>query len=189
MNDLLINTLRMRPDRIIVGEVRGKEAETLFTAMNTGHEGCMGTLHSNDSKETITRLTSPPMNVPIIMLSALDLIAVQSRFRHPKKGYIRRIVEVAEVAGMEEGKVLLNKTFKYNIKADQLVETGTPSRLLQDIAKKTGFATREIHGEVEKRAKILRWLLENDKRSLKEVNEAVILFNRDQERLLDIVEG
>ena len=63
MNDLVKNSLRQRPDRIIVGEVRAEEAITLFTALNTGHSG-FGTLHSNDARETITRLTNKPMSVP-----------------------------------------------------------------------------------------------------------------------------
>lgn len=71
MNDLVKNSLRQRPDRIIVGEVRGSEAITLFTALNTGHSG-FGTLHSNDARETITRLTNAPMSVPNIMISAID---------------------------------------------------------------------------------------------------------------------
>ena len=73
MNDLVKNSLRQRPDRIIVGEVRANEAITLFTALNTGHSG-FGTLHSNDARETITRLTNPPMNVPEIMIQAIDFI-------------------------------------------------------------------------------------------------------------------
>jgi flagellar protein FlaI len=73
------NTLRMRPDRIIVGEIRHKEATTLFTAMNTGHDGCMGTVHANSAKETIVRLTSPPMEVPSLMLSGIDFIIIQKR--------------------------------------------------------------------------------------------------------------
>ena len=76
MNDLVKNSLRQRPDRIIVGEVRGSEAITLFTALNTGHSG-FGTLHSNDARETITRLTNAPMSVPNIMISAIDFIIMQ----------------------------------------------------------------------------------------------------------------
>jgi flagellar protein FlaI len=185
MNDCLINTLRMRPDRIIVGEVRGAEAETMFIAMNTGHDGCMGTLHANDSKETITRLTNPPMKVPMVMLPALDLIIIHSRFKHPKKGYIRRIIEVSEVAGMEEGKVLLNKTFSYNIRMDKLVETGTPSRLQQDLSKITGISAEKIIDEIDRRSKVLKWMVDNNKRSLTDVNESVILFNRDQNLFME----
>ncbi len=79
MNDLVKNSLRQRPDRIIVGEVRGSEAITLFTALNTGHSG-FGTLHSNDARETITRLTNAPMSVPNIMISAIDFIIMQNEF-------------------------------------------------------------------------------------------------------------
>src|SRR3989338_6538505 len=68
------NSLRMRPDRILVGEVRHAEAFSLFTAMNTGHDGCLGTVHANSPAETLVRVTSPPMNVPMLMLSGLDMI-------------------------------------------------------------------------------------------------------------------
>ena len=78
MNDLVKNSLRQRPDRIIVGEVRAEEAITLFTALNTGHSG-FGTLHSNDARETITRLTNAPMSVPKIMIQAIDFIIMQNR--------------------------------------------------------------------------------------------------------------
>lgn len=76
MNDLVKNSLRQRPDRIIVGEVRSSEAITLFTALNTGHSG-FGTLHSNSARETITRLTTKPMSVPKIMIQAIDFIIMQ----------------------------------------------------------------------------------------------------------------
>lgn len=102
MNDLVKNSLRQRPDRIIVGEVRGSEAITLFTALNTGHSG-FGTLHSNDARETITRLTNAPMSVPNIMISAIDFIIMQNRIYRPDGVSFRRISEVAEVSGIEEG--------------------------------------------------------------------------------------
>jgi flagellar protein FlaI len=184
MKDCLINSLRMRPDRIIIGEVRGPEARTLFTAMNTGHDGCMGTIHANDAKETITRLTNAPMEVPIIMIPALDLIVMQNRFKHPKKGEIRRVTEVAELAGMEGEKVLVNRTFKYNVKRDELIDTGTPSRLAQDIALRAGIDGGEMNLEIEKRKVVLDWLVQNKKRSLHDVKMAVMNYNRDPENFL-----
>ena len=100
MNDLVKNSLRQRPDRIIVGEVRAEEAITLFTALNTGHSG-FGTLHSNDARETITRLTNKPMSVPEIMIQAIDFIIMQNRIYTSSGVSFRRISEVAEVVGME----------------------------------------------------------------------------------------
>jgi flagellar protein FlaI len=184
MNDCLINALRMRPDRILIGEVRGSEAKTLFTAMNTGHDGCMGTIHANDAKETITRLTNSPMDVPNIMVPALDLIIMQNRFKHPKKGHIRRVTEVAELAGMEGEKVLINKTFKYNIRMDELVDTGTPSRLMQDISERAGITGEEMNMEIENRKAVLQWLIDNKKRSLMDVKMAIMKFNREPENAL-----
>ncbi|MEE9474325.1 MAG: ATPase, T2SS/T4P/T4SS family, partial [Candidatus Hydrothermarchaeaceae archaeon] len=107
MDDLLKNALRMRPDRIIVGEVRTKEALTLFTAMNTGHDGCMATIHANSAKEALTRLQTHPMNVPDAMIPALDLIIAQTRQVEEGK-LVRRIVEVAEIGGREGGTILTN---------------------------------------------------------------------------------
>ncbi|MCX6804298.1 MAG: CpaF/VirB11 family protein, partial [Candidatus Diapherotrites archaeon] len=81
MLDLLVNSLRMRPDRIIVGEIRRrKEAEVMFEAMHTGHS-VYSTLHANTSDETIRRLTNPPINIPQSMLDAVHLNVVMFRNR------------------------------------------------------------------------------------------------------------
>ncbi|MDP6670566.1 MAG: ATPase, T2SS/T4P/T4SS family, partial [archaeon] len=96
MDDLLKNALRMRPDRILVGEVRGPEAQTLFVAMDTGHSGILGTLHSNTAREMMLRLRSSPMNVPDGMLPLLDLAIVMQRTYNKKDGIIRRVKQVAE---------------------------------------------------------------------------------------------
>jgi len=97
------NSLRMRPDRIIVGEIRHEEAFTLFTAINTGHDGCLGTVHANSADETLVRVTSPPMNVPKIMLSGLDMIIVEHRFYDRKKVRLDELVKLTEVyGGLEE---------------------------------------------------------------------------------------
>ena len=96
MDILVKNSLRQRPDRVIVGEVRGAEAVTLFTALNTGHSG-MGTVHSNTARETITRLINPPMNVPTIMIPALDFIIMQNRMYRTEGGSIRGLPKLQKL--------------------------------------------------------------------------------------------
>ncbi len=188
MDDLVKNTLRMRPDRIIVGEVRGPEARTMFTAMNTGHDGCMGTIHANSSRETITRLESPPMNVPRIMIPALDIILMQVRFHSRKKGTIRRITEIAEVAGIEGDNVQLNKLYKYDPAKDELIPTGVPSRVLNTLSHHTGLSIRELEMEKEKRKIILEWMVEKGIRSIQEVGYYIRQFYIDEEALLEKIE-
>ncbi len=173
MDDLVKNTLRMRPDRIIVDEVRGPEARTMFTAMNTGHDGCMGTVHSNSARETIARLTNPPMNVPEVMLPALDLILMQSKLYSNGK-MLRRITEIAEAVGWEKEKFVLNNVYKWNPKKDALESTGNQSVLKQKIAKLKGIDTKELNEELERRESILKWMVSNNITELKEV---VKIFN------------
>lgn len=160
-NELLINTLRMRPERLILGEVRGSEAATLFVAMNTGHDGTMGTCHANNASETIQRLRNAPMNVPLIMLPALDLIIMQNRITY--EGQVRRrITEISEVAGVEGDNVLLNKVFEYDPKEDKVNPTGVPSSLMQKIARTRGVTPAEVNTEMQKRELVLQYLLQKD---------------------------
>ena len=147
MNDLVKNSLRQRPDRIIVGEVRADEAITLFTALNTGHSG-FGTLHSNDARETITRLTNEPMSVPEIMIQAIDFIIMQNRIYTPSGVSFRRISEVAEVVGMEEGTVQLNKIFQWNPERDTIDKIGITSNTLRQIATLSGKSIIELQNEI-----------------------------------------
>jgi flagellar protein FlaI len=184
MDDLVKNTLRMRPDRIIVGEVRGPEARTMFTAMNTGHDGCMGTIHSNSARETIVRLESPPMNVPRIMIPALDIIIMQVRFHSRKKGTVRRVTEIAEVSGLEGESIQLNTLYKYDPAKDELVATGVPSRTINILSRHTGMSVREIELEIEKRKIILEWMMENGIRSIEKVGHYIRQFYIDEESLL-----
>ncbi len=174
MDDLVKNTLRMRPDRIIVGEVRGGEARTLFTAMNTGHDGCMGTLHANSARETIVRLTNPPMNVPDIMLPALDLILMENKIYH-EGTTIRRITEIAEVGGLDKGKLILNNVFEWDPKSDDLRPTGSPSVLKQKIAKLKGIDVSELNKELERRKALLEWML---RENITKIEDVATIFNR-----------
>ena len=170
MDTLLKNSLRQRPDRIIVGEVRSKEAITLFGALNTGHSG-MGTLHANSPQETVTRLTSPPMNVPTIMINSIDFILMQNRIYHPKKGIIRRVTEVSEVVGMESNKPQLNTIYKYNFATDSLEFTAVSSIALNEIASMKGLSNKEVLDELNDREKYLLNNIENKRRNIYETKE------------------
>jgi len=171
--DVLVkNTLRMRPDRIIVGEIRHAEASTLFTAMNTGHDGCMGTIHANSARETIVRITSPPMDVPVLMLAGLDFIIVEKRM-NTTRGLVRRIVEIAEITGVYENNPKVNIIFKWNPKTDALERTTEPINFFEIIKTYTKNTDRDIKEILEKRISILNDLVKRNIRSIDEVSKVV----------------
>jgi len=184
MNDLVKNSLRQRPDRIIVGEVRAGEAITLFTALNTGHSG-FGTLHSNDARETITRLTNEPMSVPEIMIQAIDFIIMQNRIYTPSGMSFRRISEVVEVVGMEEGTVQLNKLFQWNPERDTIDNVGVTSHTLQQIASLSGKTIPDLLSEIENRKIVLKHMINHDIRSVEEVNSVIELYHKEPQKVLN----
>ncbi len=123
MRDLVKNCLRMRPERIIVGEVRGPEAFDLLQAMNTGHDGSMGTLHANSPREAISRLESMIMmggyNLPVrtireMVAGSIDIIIQASRLRDGS----RKVTHITEVVGMEGDTVTLQNLIVYEITGD-----------------------------------------------------------------------
>ena len=184
MNDLVKNSLRQRPDRIIVGEVRADEAITLFTALNTGHSG-FGTLHSNDARETITRLTNEPMSVPEIMITAIDFIVMQNRIYRPDGVSYRRISEVAEVVGIEEGTVQLNKIFEWNPETDKIENVSIASKTLSEIAKLSGQSLNDLYKEIGNRQIVLQHMLSHNIRSVNEVNRVIESYYSDPQKVLN----
>ena len=184
MNDLVKNSLRQRPDRIIVGEVRAEEAITLFTALNTGHSG-FGTLHSNSARETITRLTTEPMSVPKIMIQAIDFIIMQKRIYTPSGVSYRRISEVAEIVGSEEGVVQLNKIFEWNPETDRIENVSITSKTLAQIANLSGKSLYELNREIENREMVLKYMIKHDLHSERDVNGVLEMYYSNPQKVLN----
>lgn len=184
MNDLVKNSLRQRPDRIIVGEVRGSEAITLFTALNTGHSG-FGTLHSNDARETITRLTNAPMSVPNIMISAIDFIIMQNRIYRSDGVSFRRISEVAEVSGIEEGLIQLNKIFEWDPQSDTIKNVGITSKTLTEIANVSGNSLNSLYDEIKNREIVLQHMVNQNIRSIRDVSTVLEMYYLDSQKVLN----
>jgi pilus assembly protein CpaF len=120
MRDLVRNCLRMRPERIIVGEVRGPEAFDLLQAMNTGHDGSMGTLHANSPRECLSRIESmitmggfslPSKTIREMICSSVDVIIQAARLRDGS----RRITHITEVMGMEGDVIITQDLLIYDI--------------------------------------------------------------------------
>ena len=120
MRDLVKNCLRMRPERIIVGEVRGPEAFDLLQAMNTGHDGSMGTLHANSPREALSRIESmitmggyslPSRTIREMIVSSVDVVVQAARLRDGS----RRITHITEVIGMEGDVIITQDLFVYEM--------------------------------------------------------------------------
>ncbi len=123
MRDLVRNCLRMRPERIIVGEVRGPEAFDLLQAMNTGHDGSMGTLHANSPREALSRLESmitmggfalPPKTLREMIVSSIDVIIQAARLRDGS----RRITHITEVLGFEGDVITTQDLLVYEVSGE-----------------------------------------------------------------------
>src|SRR5260221_511741 len=145
--ELVKNALRMRPDRIILGECRGEEAFDMLQAMNTGHEGSMATIHANNPREAISRLeqlvgmAGLPMTIASVrgqIAAAVRMIVQLQRMSDGK----RRVTSVAEITGMEGDIVQMQEIFKYvrtgtaddGTVEGHLVATGLPPRFLSELA-------------------------------------------------------
>lgn len=121
IRDLVRNALRMRPDRIVVGECRGGEALDMLQAMNTGHDGSLTTVHANSPRDVVSRLEvmtlMAGMDLPVLAIreqiaSAVDIVVHQARFADGR----RRIVSIMEVTGMEGGRIQMQPLFEFRLR-------------------------------------------------------------------------
>ena len=162
IRDLVINSLRMRPDRIIVGECRGKEAFDMLQAMNTGHSGSLTTMHANSPKDALNRLETlvlmAGMEIPIKAIreyinNAIDIVINVERKQDGK----RRVSSIVEVIGIENDEICLEEIFKYNetdvLENGEIVGEFVKNKISKKVLKKFNNQTiedlKDIFGKVK----------------------------------------
>ncbi len=191
--DLVKNSLRMRPERIIVGEVRGEEARDMITAVNVG-KYCMGTIHALTSREAILRLQNEPMNVPESLINMIDVFIILKRY-HVDGRIFRVVDEVSETSGMENLKVLLTQVFKYNFEQKRILPVASSTVYRDRLAMESGQTPRDVINETWIRAVVLKALVDKGVHTVKEVStfcrfyakspvEAMVSIGLDRDKLL-----
>ncbi len=155
--DLLKAALRQRPDYVIVGEVRGKEASVMFQGMATGHPA-LATIHADSLQKIVDRLITPPINLSPALLENLDIVVFLKKLK--LRGlYVRRVSEVLEIEAVDVRnlEVKSRKVFKW-IPEKDIIVPNEKSLVLERIAKIRGKTYEEIYRELERRALLLEWM-------------------------------
>ena len=182
MLDLLVNSLRMRPDRIAVGEIRRKkEAEVLFEAIHTGHS-VYATVHANDTKETITRLTNPPIDISKTLIPAISVIVVMYRNRRTGD---RRVFQISEIGDDASYNVL----YQLDIKAGELKKVNNSQSLYTTLSVFTGMSKKDIDQDLEEKEMVLNWVVKQNINDVDEVGKIMAKYYTDKEQLMKLIKG
>ncbi len=167
--DLVKNSLRMRPDRIVVGEVRGKEAQDMMTAMNIG-KYCMGTLHASSARETIMRLQHEPMNVNEVLVNLVDVFVIMRRYNVNGK-VIRVVGELVETAGLEKDMVLLSPLWHYDYNSVCFKQTAVSSVFRDRLSQISGKTPKDISDELKLRTAVIKSLVQQNILDIEDVTK------------------
>ncbi len=185
MFELLKAALRQRPDYIIVGEVRGKEANVMFQGMATGHPG-LGTLHADSVSAVIDRLTTRPINLPLPMLANLDLIIFLT-LQKRKNLYVRRVKEVDEILGYNREKNDLDSvtSFVWDPYKDEIIYSG--SKLLDKLMVRMGYTKNQLDEDLKNRIKIINWMVKKGIEDYREISRIVNLYYVNPKKVLEMI--
>ena len=184
MFDLIRVALRQRPRVIIVGEVRGKEAYSLFQAMTTGHLS-YSTVHASDMHSLIQRLENPPISLPRALLTSLDTIVFLNSVI-VKGNPVRRITNVTEIIELDAGtnRLVTMSPFEWVGGSEDRFQNNGSSRLLYKIRLENGWSENQLHQELQNRMDVLDWMKKQNLRSYTDVGKIVATYMKDPDAIL-----
>ncbi len=184
MFDLLNESFRQRPDYVIVGEVRGKEAYVLFQGMASGHPS-FGTMHAESVETLVRRLKTPPINLSGSLIESLAAVCVMAPVKVRGKE-VRRLIKIDEVIEVPEGenaKASTNAAFAWNPKTDGFM-FNPQSTLFQKASVQYGLTYEQVMQEFQTRARLLAALYQNRVFGFKEVQRVIHEYYKDPNGVL-----
>jgi len=182
MDNLLKESLRQRPEYIIVGEVRGEEAYILFQQMATGHTG-LSTIHADSIKMLMDRLTTKPIDLSPSLIETLDCIMLISRIRY-NDSYIRRIKGLYEVREYDKNRGIdVNQVFGWDADEDEYT-TVNNSLILRDIVQESNRSETDLQRELMNKQEVLNWMQDEQTKNYKKVGDIISRYYSDPESVL-----
>ncbi len=188
MFELLKAALRQRPEYILVGEVRGEEALTLFQAMSTGHT-TYSTMHASDIETLLNRLQGEPINVPHAMLQALNIVCIQMQ-TYIGSERVRRTKTLLEITGLDQrtGGVRINDLYTWDPASDTFEYSGN-SYVLDLIMEERGWTRNQLTDALSERKEILEYMAERNINNYKEIARIVQQYAIDPDAVLTAIRG
>lgn len=183
MFDLLTAALRQRPDYLMVGEVRGKEAYVVFQAMATGKTS-YSTFHAEDVQSMVHRMENDPINLPRALITALDIVLLQAQVKVGTK-MTRRVKSLTEIVGidMETGELITNSVFSWNPADDSFNYSGH-SYIFEKVRAIKSWSPREMERELQRRVEILNYLSKKGATNYRQVAKVISAYYRNPERVM-----
>jgi len=174
--DLLKSSLRQRPDYIVVGEVRGEEAYTLFQSVSVGHGG-LCTIHAENVETVEKRLLTKPMNIPPMLISMMNVIVLIRRTKI-RDTTVRRVLDVSEITGVDEktDRAVFKKMYEWDSGSDSFIFTAnspSKSHIFKMITELKHVSMESLINELKNREHVLKWMARKNIKSVEDVADVV----------------
>lgn len=183
MYDLLKAALRQRPEYLLVGEVRGHEALTLFQAMSTGHT-TFSTMHADSVSSAIHRLENPPISVPRNMIQALDIMSIQAQ-TYSQGRRVRRNIKLVEITDIDPHtrNIRTSDVYTWDSTSDFFRKTGE-SKALEEIKMRRGWNDTKLSREIDNRRRILEHMIDNEIFDFKTISSIINEYQSIPDKLM-----